>query len=35
MMKDSSVLAEMQNSGDVKIIGAMYDINNGKVTFYE
>tara|TARA_R110001592_G_scaffold97516_2_gene279315 strand:+ start:20166 stop:20795 length:630 start_codon:yes stop_codon:yes gene_type:complete len=35
IMKDSSVLAEMQNSGDVKIIGAMYDINNGKVTFYE
>lgn len=35
IMKDSPVLAEMQNNGDIKIIGAMYDINTGAVTFNE
>ncbi len=33
IMANSKVLAEMQNHGEIKIIGAMYDINTGKVTF--
>jgi len=32
---ESDVLAEMQDKGEIKIIGAMYDINKGAVTFYE
>ncbi|MGV6829151.1 MAG: carbonic anhydrase family protein [Flavobacteriales bacterium] len=35
IMKESSVLAEMQNKGEIKIVGAMYDINTGKVLFYD
>lgn len=31
--KDSPVLAEMQSSGDIDIVGAMYDVKTGKVTF--
>lgn len=29
----SKVLAEMEEKGEIKIIGGMYDIKNGKVTF--
>lgn len=32
---ESPVLSEMEKNGDILIIGAMYDINNGEVTFYE
>ncbi|MFT4800752.1 MAG: carbonic anhydrase [Flavobacteriaceae bacterium] len=32
---NSPVLAEMHNNGEIKIIGAMYDINTGKVLFYD
>ncbi|MUH35761.1 carbonic anhydrase [Zobellia amurskyensis] len=32
--KNSSVLAEMEDKGEIKIVGAMYDISNGEVTFY-
>ena len=32
--KQSPVLAELENEGDIKIVGGMYDISNGKVTFY-
>lgn len=35
IMEESEVLAEMQNNGEIKIIGGMYDINTGEVTFYE
>ncbi|WP_298493031.1 carbonic anhydrase family protein [uncultured Algibacter sp.] len=35
IMKESPVLAEMQNNGDIKIVGAMYDINSGAVNFFE
>jgi carbonic anhydrase len=35
ILKESDVLAEMQNKGEIIIIGAMYDINTGAVTFYE
>jgi len=31
----SSVLQEMEENGDIKIVGAMYDIKDGSVTFYE
>ena len=32
--KKSSVLKEMEDNGEIKIIGAMYDIKDGSVTFY-
>lgn len=32
---DSEVLAEMEQNGEIKIIGGMYDIHSGAVTFYE
>lgn len=35
IMKESDVLAEMQNNNEILIIGAMYDINSGEVKFYE
>jgi len=35
ILEESDVLAEMQNNGEIKIIGAMYDINTGAVNFYE
>ncbi|MFH6603230.1 carbonic anhydrase family protein [Maribacter algicola] len=33
--KRSSVLAEMEKNGEIKIIGGMYDIATGAVEFYE
>ncbi len=33
--KDSPVLAEMEANGEIKIIGAMYDVKDGSVDFYE
>lgn len=35
IMKESDVLAEMQNNGEIIITGAMYDIHSGAVSFYE
>lgn len=35
IMKESPVLAEMAKNGEIKIVGAMYDINSGVVTFFE
>jgi carbonic anhydrase len=32
---DSDVLAEMEQNGEIKIIGGMYDIHTGVVTFFE
>tara|TARA_R110000764_G_scaffold101451_4_gene186762 strand:+ start:503 stop:1129 length:627 start_codon:yes stop_codon:yes gene_type:complete len=32
--KNSPVLAEMEDNGEIKIVGAMYDISNGEVIFY-
>ncbi|MGB0897084.1 MAG: carbonic anhydrase family protein [Flavobacteriaceae bacterium] len=32
---DSEVLAEMEQNGEIKIIGGMYDIHTGAVTFFE
>jgi carbonic anhydrase len=31
----SSILKEMEAEGEIKIIGAYYDMDNGEVTFYE
>ncbi|NHF58874.1 carbonic anhydrase [Flavobacteriaceae bacterium TP-CH-4] len=33
MRRMSPVLKEMEENGEIKIVGAMYDIQNGKVTF--
>jgi carbonic anhydrase len=35
IVNESEVLAEMQNNREIKIVGGMYDINSGAVTFYE
>jgi len=32
---ESPILTEMEQSGAIKIIGAMYDVNTGAVEFYE
>ena len=32
---ESPILSEMEQNGEIMIIGAMYDINNGEVTFFE
>jgi carbonic anhydrase len=32
---NSQVLAELEQQGEIKIIGGMYDIKTGEVTFYE
>ncbi|MDC7995491.1 carbonic anhydrase family protein [Altibacter sp. HG106] len=32
--KQSEVLKEMEDNGEIKIVGAMYDISDGRVTFY-
>jgi len=34
ILLESDVLAEMQNNGEIMIVGAMYDINTGEVIFY-
>ncbi|WP_108869447.1 carbonic anhydrase family protein [Aquimarina aquimarini] len=33
--KDSEVLREMESNDEIMIVGGMYDISNGKVTFFE
>lgn len=33
--KQSPILEEMENAGEIKIVGAMYDILDGSVTFYD
>jgi carbonic anhydrase len=33
--KSSPVLAELEKAGDIKIVGAMYDLNTGKVELLE
>lgn len=35
IIEESDVLAEMQQKGEILIVGAMYDINTGAVNFYE
>lgn len=31
---ESPILTEMEKNGEIKIVGAMYDVNTGAVTFY-
>jgi len=33
--QESSILAEMEKNGEIEIVGAMYDVSNGTVTFYK
>tara|TARA_R110000868_G_scaffold343120_6_gene604199 strand:+ start:1873 stop:2502 length:630 start_codon:yes stop_codon:yes gene_type:complete len=33
--KNSPVLTEMEENGEIKVVGAMYDVSNGEVVFYE
>ena len=33
--KNSPILAEMEQKGEIKIVGGMYDISNGKVSFFK
>ena len=35
IINESDVLSDMQNNGEIRIVGAMYDINTGTVNFYE
>lgn len=35
ILEQSEVLAEMSQKGEVIIVGAMYDVNTGEVTFYD
>ena len=35
IINESDVLSEMQKNGELKIVGAMYDIHTGAVSFYE
>jgi len=35
ILKESEILAEMKSTGEILIVGAMYDVNSGEVTFYE
>lgn len=33
--KESPIIAEMESNGEIKMIGGLYDVENGNVTFYE
>lgn len=33
--EESPILAEMESKGEIEIIGAMYDVSNGQVEFFE
>ena len=33
--KNSPILKEMEDNGEIKIVGAMYDLHTGKVNFFE
>jgi carbonic anhydrase len=35
ILSQSNVLADMHKNGEIKIVGGMYDISNGAVTFYD
>jgi carbonic anhydrase len=34
ILKESSILAEMHSNGEIKIVGAMYNVHTGAVSFY-
>ncbi len=33
--EESPILAEMESKGEIEIVGAMYDVSNGQVEFFE
>ncbi len=33
--QQSPILVEMENTGQIKIVGGLYDLDNGQVTFFE
>ena len=33
--RESPIIAELENSGSIKIIGGIYNVENGQVTFFE
>ena len=33
--KESSILAEMEQLGEIEIVGALYSVATGKTTFFE
>lgn len=33
--RESPIIAELESSGQIKIIGGLYDVENGKVSFFE
>lgn len=33
--RESPIIAELEKTGQIKIIGGLYDVENGKVSFYE
>ena len=33
--EQSPILCDMENTGQIKIVGGMYDLDNGQVTFFE
>ena len=35
ILKQNQVIAEMLDSGEVALIGSMYDVDMGMVTFYD
>ena len=35
ILNGSSVISKMQDTGEVSVLGAMYDIHTGEVTFYD
>ena len=32
--RESPIIAELESKGEIKIVGGMYDVENGRVTFY-
>ena len=34
MRKQSPLLTEMEKNGEIKIVGAMYNVSTGEVSFY-
>jgi len=33
--RESPIIAELESAGNIKIVGAMYDVENGQVTFFD
>ncbi|MDI1255698.1 MAG: carbonic anhydrase family protein [Flavobacterium sp.] len=33
--RESTIIAELEQQGNIKIVGGLYDVETGKVTFYE